>query len=499
MSMLPGSLSPTAEPATVVPLAHRVVDPVPSRHRSRLIDLSDRFALAADRGWLAVLLGFFTVKQILLVFLIGPFSGHDEVDHYWYIERLASGHGLGEVGVVELPPEAGAYARYVADYPLNSEVIQPPLYHGLLALVSRVLPADTQHELYALRLFSVLVGILVVWLSYGLSRAVFPADPVVRIGVPVFVALQPQLAFEAAIVNHDIVVVALATAGCLLAVQSVRDGLTFRRSLGMGLIGAAGIWTKVTFGLVLPVFALAIVLAVGPALRSVVGRRGRGMSSLLRSMVLAVSLALVLPLVLALPWFLRNYQLYGDPTGASRLQDISDYSLSAMTLPEMLGSPGWWRGRLDDFWGNYGWREIPWDTPVALPVYLIWAIAGLGFVALLIRELAAIGSPRVTPVFDAYQRRALALVIGLVIMMIVAVLYVGLLQFTQSRFAFPAIAGFGMLTTLGFAAWVPARWRWLVPIGMTVGLIVLNALILIRFVVPYHVGPGGGEFVVPPR
>ncbi|HEV2527766.1 MAG TPA: hypothetical protein VGT61_04845 [Thermomicrobiales bacterium] len=497
--MAPGSLSPTSQLDPGAPAISRSADRGPSITDARSAGLLAQFALAADRGWLTVLLSFFAVKQILLVFLLGPFSGHDEVDHYWYIQRLAQGHGLGEVGVVELPPEASGYARYVADYPLNSEVIQPPLYHGMLALVSHLLPSDTQHELYLLRLLSVLGGIVVVWLAYALARTIFPADPVVRIGVPVFVALQPQLAFEAAIVNHDIVIIGLATAGCLVAVRCVRDGLTWQRALTMGMIGTAGLWTKMTFGLVLPVFALAIAITVWPELWSVLQRRGRGIAALVRRAAPATMLALVLPLVLVSPWFIRNYRLYGDPTGATRLQEVSDYALSAMTLPEMLGSPGFWRGRLDDFWGNYGWREIPWDTSLALPVYLVWAVAGLGIVALVVREVAFLSSARVQPVFDAFQRRALALVATLGAMMIVAILYVGLLQFTQSRFAFPAMAGFGMFTVLGFAAWVPARWRWVVLIGLATALIVLNAVVLVRFVIPYYVGPGGGEFVVPPR
>ncbi len=499
MAMSSGTI-PTADDGTSrVPATRHPGFPSSDRTTGRAADLADRFAVAADRGWLTVLLGFFAVKQVLLVFLLGPFSGHDEVDHFWYVQRLAQGHGLGEVGVVELPPEASQYARFVADYPLNSEVIQPPLYHGALALVSHLLPADTQHELYLLRLLSVVGGLVVVWLAYALARTIFPMDPAVRIGVPVFVALQPQLSFEAAIVNHDIVVIALATAGCLVGVRVVRDGLTWQRGLAMGLIGAAGLWTKVTFGLVLPVFALAILFAAWPGIIAVVRGRGRGFLRLVGTLIVPGGLALLLPIVLILPWFIRNVRLYGDPTGAARLQEVSDYGLSAMTLSEMFGTPGFWRGRLDDFWANYGWREIPWDTSLALPIYLLWGVAGLGLVALLIRELASLRSDRIIRLFDPFQRRALALVVTLVAMMIVAVLYVGLLQFTQSRFAFPAMAGFGLLTVLGYAAWVPHRWRWLVPVGLTIGLIVLNAVVLVRFVVPYYVGPGGGEFSVPPR
>ena len=114
--------------------------------------------LGADRVWLTALLAFFAVKQVLFVFLFGPFSGHDEVDHFWYVQRLAAGFGLGVVGDVELPPAAEPYAHYVADYPLNSEVIQPPLYHLGLAAVGDLLPGGTLTTLYEYRLISVALG-----------------------------------------------------------------------------------------------------------------------------------------------------------------------------------------------------------------------------------------------------------------------------------------------------------------------------------------------------
>ena len=57
--------------------------------------------------------------------------------------------------------------------------------------------------------------------------------------------------------------------------------------------------------------------------------------------------------------------------------------------------------------------------------------------------------------------------------------------------------GFGLLTILGFGAWVPARARWLIPVVLTVALLALNLIVAVRFVIPYYVGPGGGQLIVP--
>lgn len=477
-------------------VAQRLDTTLPVSTRTRLRHEASLLVLTADRIWLPALLVFFGLKQILFVFLFGPFSGHDEVDHFWYVQRLADGYGLGVVGEVELPPATGPYAQYVADYPLNSEVIQPPLYHLALALIGDLLPGDAIATLYLYRLVSVVLGVVVVWLCYLIARQLFPHDACVRIGVPVFVALQPQFAFESAIVNHDILVVLLATLGCLLTFRGVRAGFSWRLALAIGLVSAAGLWTKVSFGLILPVFGTGLLIGALDQVRSGPTRRS-GIHRVARETVVHGLLMLGVPILAIVPWFLRNLDLYGDPTGSARLQEVSDYALSASTYQEMVTSPVFWRGRLDDFWGNYGWREIPWDNATSLAVYLCWGVAALGAMALLVRQLASLRSRTLVPVFDEYQSRCLALTVLAIGLMIFAVLYVGTLQFTQSRFAFPAMFGFALLTVVGYGAWVPARWRWLIPVVLVVALVVLNIVVAVDFVIPYYVGPGGGQLVVP--
>ncbi len=485
-----------ASPMIAGNLVQPVDAPLPVRARVATRQEALSLVLNADRIWLPGLLIFFGLKQILSVFLYGPFSGHDEVDHFWYVQRLADGYGLGVVGKVELPPAAGMYAQYVADYPLNSEVIQPPLYHLGLAVLGNLVPGDMLATLYLYRLVSVALGVVVVWLCYLIARELFPRDASVRIGVPVFVALQPQFAFESAIVNHDILVILLATLGCYLTFRGVRSGFSWRLALAIGLVSAAGLWTKVSFGLILPVFGAGLLIGATDQLRSFPSHRS-GIPLLARQTAVRGLLMLGVPVLAIAPWFVRNLDLYGDPTGSARLGEVSDYALSASTYPEMVTSPVFWRGRLDDFWGNYGWREIPWDNVTSLVVYLCWGVAALGALALLIRQLASLRCRTLDPVLDGYQSRCLALTVLAVGLMIFAVLYVGTLQFTQSRFAFPAMFGFALLTVLGFGAWVPARWRWVIPIVLFVTLVILNILVAVEFVIPYYVGPGGGQMVLP--
>lgn len=434
-------------------------------------------ASRVDRSWLLPLLLLFVVKQLLLLAIIGPFSGHDEVDHFWYIARLGAGHGLGVVGEVALPPEAEPYRRYVADYPANAEVIQPPLYHLLLAPVERLVPGSPVNKLYVLRFFSIGLGALVVWLAYLTARLLFPASLLIRAGVPVFVAFQPQLSFEAAIVNHDILVILLVSVSLYLALLGIRDGLSKRQLLALGAVGGAGLWTKVSFGLVLPVVAVAVGLAWWD--------RREPLRVLIAGLLRSVGLALLL----ICPWFARSLWLYGDPTGAARLNQIPTFGDQAQSYSDMLGSVTFWRQMLEDFWGNYGWRQIPFDPVMFRVVWIVWGLALLGLVPLLLRGRARRQPYRTT--LSRFQRRGLVLLLLAALLLIFGVLYVGTLQFTQARFAFPGMIAFAVFTLLGVSGWLPERVQaQAVPIVLLL-LVVLNTVVTLRFILPFYYGPGG--------
>lgn len=447
--------------------------------------------LWVDRSWLAPLLLLFLVKQLLLVAIVGPFTGHDEVDHFYYIKRLAAGDGLGVVGEVTLPEETKPYQKYVADYPNNAEVIQPPLYHALLAPISRLIPRGIETELYVLRLVSIVIGLAVIALAYLTAHLVFPEAPLIRVGVPVFVAFQPQFSFEAAIVNHDILVIALFSLVSYLTLRGVRDGFSPRLELLLGLLAAAGLWTKTSFGLVLPVVALAVWLRWRDRHRAW-GDRMASWHWLAGSLFLTT----ILPLLAITPWFVRSFVLYGDPTGAQRLREIPEYGEQAQTYWDMIADKEFWRGRLEDFWGNYGWRQVPFDPLVYRVVWVLWGVAALGLLAFLVRGLVR-RLRKAPPLLSRYQWRSLGLLLLSVLLLIYGVLYVGTIQFTQSRFAFPGMIGFALLTMVGVDRWLPVRLRPAMLPLLVVLLMGLNVVVGLRFLIPFYYGPGGGAVVAP--
>jgi hypothetical protein len=78
-----------------------------------------------------------------------------------------------------------------------------------------------------------------------------------------------------------------------------------------------------------------------------------------------------------------------------------------------------------------------------------------------------------------------------IVLAVVGVLYIGTIQFTQSRFAFPAMVAFATLSVLGFGQVVPRKVRPLLAPTLFVLLMALNSITAVRFLIPYYYGVSG--------
>jgi hypothetical protein len=132
---------------------------------------------------------------------------------------------------------------------------------------------------------------------------------------------------------------------------------------------------------------------------------------------------------------------------------------------------------------------VPFDIGTYQAIELAWVAAGAGLILLLIRVLLQRrGRARV---LTHYQQQVLAVMTLWVLLLVYGVLYIGTIQFTQSRFAFPAMIGFGLLTVAGLGQWAPRRGRPILVPLLVIALTVLNVVVAIRFLIPFYFGAGG--------
>jgi 4-amino-4-deoxy-L-arabinose transferase-like glycosyltransferase len=418
------------------------------------------------------------VKQLALVVIYPPFQGHDEVAHLGYLRTLAA-DGRLPTFADELPAELEPYSRYTLDWPAVYTANHPPLYYALAWPVFRLADDDALSQLYLARLVAVPLFLLTIWLTWLIATTLVPDDDFVPLAATAVVAFQPQLSFEGAIVNNDILAVALGALILFLLLRAIIVGFTARLALAIGLAIGLGLLSKATLTALLPVVAgVAIWLRwPRPWARVRDGDWQRG--TLIRAA------AIVAPvLALALPWYFYLRRTYGDFTAFEATRELqSGWNRPAGTFTELLFSGSFHEERVHETWGYFGWRLLPLGSWELRFVYAALALCVAGAIVGLARWL------RGTRLHDALGSRRAGGVATLAIacaVMYGAMVYFGtMFLLTQARYFFPVLPAMAVLAMMGLGSLIPDRARSQMAAVVVAGAAVFQALVLTRLVLPY--------------
>jgi 4-amino-4-deoxy-L-arabinose transferase-like glycosyltransferase len=468
--------------------------------------------------FIVLLLAVFTCKQLFSVAAFYPFSGHDEMAHYSYIRTLAT---EGRIPVLpdleewrsrltggqppptdQIPNELYPYCRFVLDwycepenvnwranpprivtvpgygyYPSGYQYVanHPPLYYALMTpvyLLSQGASVEVQH--YLLRMAAIPFGLVTVFAAFRTVRLLFPRDWFMVVTVPAFVAFQPQISYEAAMVNNDIVAIAIFSLLIWGTIAGMKSGFSQRLCLLLGVTLGAGLLVKSTTATIAPVIGLAMLWTLGI-------RDWRRLIS--RGLMVGIPAA-----ILAAPWYLHLYRTYGDLSGLKRVAELQYWNAPMGSFWSLLTDPEFVLGRFRESWGEYGWRLIHFRDGLlwAVAVPMIAGTIGVGIYAIARWRGVSLWSNRPTEAEDLWQGRALW-----VLALACAVSYLAVVQFgtqfalAQARYFFPVVNAAAILVMLGLRTLIPWRWR---PAGQGVvlaALIALNVYIFAAYVLPF--------------
>lgn len=347
-----------------------------------------------------ILLGLILVSYVLIAGLYAAFTpawqAPDEPAHYNYIRTLAE---KGQIPIL-LPGdydqaylEAIKARRFPVDMsvdPIRYESHQPPLYYALAVPVYWL----TGGRLLALRLFSVALGVGLLWTIYRLLRIALPGREGLALGGTAFAAFLPQHVAMSAAVNNDILGEWILAGCAALSLAYLRGGEHWRRDrqllLGLALLIGLGFLTKTTAYLAWPLALLAILW--------------RGASDG-RDWARRLALGLGPGMLLGLPWWIRNWLVYGpgDILGLRRHdfvvvgQPRTNDWLAQMGLVELLRQAALTTFR--SFWGQFGWMGVLMDSRVYLALAILSVTVAMGC---LVATWEALGpgrrlSPHVNP------------------------------------------------------------------------------------------------------
>jgi hypothetical protein len=320
-------------------------------------------------GWRveAIGLSLIVVGYLALALLYGLvtpiYEGPDEIGHVMVVRHLSIGRGLP----VQSPENAFKFG-------FAQEGSQAPLYYALSAALVKGLglsledldgpvpvnPFTTcgepglnnvsryQHDprretfpyqgtaraVHVMRAFSALLGAATVVVAYTVSRLAFPRLEGAALLAATLVATNAQAAFMGGVVNNDNLVNLLTGCSLALTLYGLRRGFAWWLALALGLVAGLTVLAKLG-GLMALVF-------VGMGLTAGLWRRP--------SRLMAYG-ALTLGTFMAVSgwWFVRNWALYGDPTGTRMMLSVVG-AREAWPLEEVIADVG---HTLRSYWGVF--------------------------------------------------------------------------------------------------------------------------------------------------
>jgi hypothetical protein len=477
----------------------------------------------SEKRWLALILILFVLLGITYAVITPAFEASDELWHYPMVRHLADGNPL-PVQVFD-PDLAG---------PWRQEASQPPLYYWLGAALtfwidtsdmdevrrenphvdnglitrdgnrnlvvhnpSANAPNPWQGTLLAVRivrLFSVLISAITVYLTYRIARKASPNRPEIALGAAAANAFLPMFLFISGSVNNDNLAIMLASLALFLMIRLVVkeqpghiEGIQW---LLLGCVIGLGLLTKEgTIGLLPLAWGTAFVVAWRQdkhqysSLSLPLTKAIKRLVRLLGKSLLVFALILGPVLLIAGWWYYRNIQLYGDWLGWSAFIAVLGERGHPASLAQLWGER---RGFLMSYWGLFGGVNLPMPSWIysVLNTLLLISVAGFVYYFLhLIKQWVKESKGQWRTFNDSvnillqFISTNFALVACLIF--VTAVVF-GLIQWatttwsSQGRLVFTALSALSVLFVTGLVGWLPQRpARWVA--GVTGGFLFVTA------------------------
>ena len=302
------------------------------------------------------------------------------------------------------------------------------------------------------RFLSVLLGAGTVGVTFLLASALFPERPVVILGATALTAFLPMFLFISGSANNNNLSNFL---GNLLTLEIV---LLLKKSrlpswytyVVISVTAGVGMLAKFNLGFLLPLIALSLMI---------LSVRHRSPRPLLIGGVISGGLTIGI----ASWWYLRNWQLYGDPTGLNVFLDI----VGRRAIPANLTQLWFERHSFTQaFWGFFGGMNVPLPQTVYSLFDLVGMIGMIGALLFIVGQIAR------HPINWETFYHALPYALTLIW---IGVSFVSYLRWTsetpasQGRLMFATLSSILIWLVVGVTWWLSSRARGIVMGIVTIG------------------------------
>ncbi|KKR34294.1 MAG: hypothetical protein UT63_C0003G0010 [Candidatus Gottesmanbacteria bacterium GW2011_GWC2_39_8] len=352
----------------------------------------------------------------------------------------------------------------------------PPLYYFSGSLIYRVFyETGLLSRVFLVRITQLIFIIFTVYLSYLISKIVFPKEEIIQLMIPTLVSFHPMFTFVSSGINSDNIMNFLFTLVTYLILRLFNSRYNIRLFISLGIIIGLGFLSRPNFILVAGIatlFVLIKLILVKDFKRSI-----KSLFIYIFATIISGGWWLIIPLFTSSHFSLdigRVNYTYTPPTFAQHFSDTMK-KIIAETIP--------W------YWGVFKWLGVVLPRIVGKILMRFLVLAGLGMVLYLIQKIKSkkidkelINLSILGILFFTYSG-------GIIFFDYIYKLTRGYSLGIQGRYFFPPITAEMIILTVGLTAFFPkklvkARNLFIKTLGS--GMIVLNGIALHTVISSYY-------------
>lgn len=447
-----------------------------------------------------LIVGLALLRGVLYAVLIPPWQAPDEPFHFEYVAELGNKYFSRPDNAPSVQGEIISSLARWNFWRYHNQTTPDPLPWGFSAMplfqtiryldrspayyylmLPFYLPAASQEievRLYLLRMANAIMGALTVAVAYFTARTLFPKEEHFSIAVSGFVAFLPMFSFISGSLNNDNLANLFFALFIFWFVKSITDGPSFLYSALLLASAALALLVKRSTVAVVPLLLLVPPFLLfrngAPGRRGLALRAGGVLAEIVALLVLSLTIWTSTPLKAQI----RNLLNFHE-----HLSEIS------RRLEGFLGPDGLVRIKTNStylfkgFWGHFGWQNIPLGPGLYLALLVVSFLAVLGLLlAFLLKRGPGRSLKREQKLSFLFLLSAIALTA------IAAFFRTTVLEFVplQGRYIFPVLVPVGIIFVFGLSALFPKRSQNLVTFGLIAGLLVLDLVSWISYLLPAH-------------